>query len=334
MTRKQKLLTIIISSVVAAILIATLIITLVINNNREKTATTIMTCSVNPHVQFVLNAKNEVMQVVALNNEGQAVTMHVDFIGLDAEDAAEMFVKISTEAGYIDANTTGTKVTFDLNGSKKNYDKLEEKIVSQVNGYFDENGIIAGAITSVTEDLKESIKTLKPSAIGIDEQNKDELMAHYLEIANMVEGMEAGRLSVFFQEFDNLYNRCHDEEVEINEKIAQYEKNVADYKAQLETIKDETLKSTISEALRIAENAIKFAKQDITDLGIEFENSKTYLIETMKTQGQAVIENLKSEIQTKITDYSKTLSDHKTYFENNREEVNSKIAAFRATLQA
>ena len=148
---KKKLITIIVSSAIALVLIASLIIGLVINNKREKTAKTIMTCSVNPEIQFVLNDKNEVMKVVALNNDGQAVAMEVDFIGLDAEDAAEMFVTISTKAGFIDVNTTGTAVKFDLNGQKKNYDKLKEKINKQVNAFFDENGIIAGAITSITD---------------------------------------------------------------------------------------------------------------------------------------------------------------------------------------
>ena len=86
-----------------------------------------MTCDVNPKVQFVLNGNNKVMKVVALNDDGYAVTHHVEFIGLKAEDAAEMFVKISTEAGYINPTTNGTKVNIDINGKNKNYNKKGQR---------------------------------------------------------------------------------------------------------------------------------------------------------------------------------------------------------------
>jgi hypothetical protein len=290
-------------------LLATLIIVLVVNNNRAKTPTTIMTCSVNPHVQFVLNAKNEVMQVVALNKEGQAVTLQVDFVGLDAEDAAEMFVKVSTEAGYIDANTTGTKVTFDLNGSKKNYDKLEEKIVSQVNAYFDENGIIAGAITSVTEDLKEAIKTLKPNAIDIDEKNIDELMDHYLQIAEMINGIEANRLDNFYKSYNDIYDKfCEDKQAE-EDKFA-------------------LVGDLINEIIQREYNT------NISSIINKYNEDKNHLLETYKKQGKTALEELKKEIQSKVTAYANILNEHKVYFENNRETINAKIAEFRATLQA
>ena len=84
-----------------------------------------MTCEAQPKVQFVLNGNDKVMKVVALNDDGYAVSHYVEYVGLKAEDAANMFVKISTEAGYISPETDGTKVSIDLNGKKKNYNKLK-----------------------------------------------------------------------------------------------------------------------------------------------------------------------------------------------------------------
>ena len=105
MTKKAKLITIITSAVVAVALIVTAICLIVANANRkkeyelrEKTATSIMTCETNPSVQFVLNGNDKVMRVVALNNDGKALELNGEFIGLTAEDAAELFVKITTKS--------------------------------------------------------------------------------------------------------------------------------------------------------------------------------------------------------------------------------------------
>ena len=93
------------------------------NNHRiditttTKTATTIMTCSVNPSVQFKINANNKVMDVVATNDDGQKLIVKGEFIGLSAEDAAQLFVELSTEAGYINVSTQGTEVSINLTGT-------------------------------------------------------------------------------------------------------------------------------------------------------------------------------------------------------------------------
>lgn len=331
---KKKLITIIVSSAIALVLIASLIIGLVINNKREKTAKTIMTCSVNPEIQFVLNDKNEVMKVVALNNDGQAVAMEVDFIGLDAEDAAEMFVKISTKAGFIDVNTTGTAVKFDLNGQKKNYDKLKEKINKQVNAFFDENGIIAGAITSITDDFKEAVKTLKPNAINIDEKSKEDLMQHYLDITEMINGMEPNKLSKFYEDYNEMYDNFYSQQEALENKITEQETKIAEYKSQLSNLPDGPAKEAIEESLRIAENAIKYIKQDILTIQNDYANSRDYLLETTKRLSESSFETIKSEMQKKLNTFAGKLDEHKAYYENNKSAVDSAIAEFRATLNA
>ena len=175
MSKKAKLITIITSAVVAVALIVLAICLVVANNNREKTQTSIMTCSTNPSIQFVLNGNDKVMSVVALNNDGKALELNASFVGLKAEDAAELFVKLSTESGKIQVNTTGTTVTISFSGLKEDYSKLKDKAVSKVNSYFDEKGIIAGAIGNV-ESLKESLLKLKSTASDVETKTEQELM--------------------------------------------------------------------------------------------------------------------------------------------------------------
>lgn len=334
MTKKKKLITIIVSVAVAVLLITSLIIGLVINSKREKAATTVMTCSVNPQIQFVLNAKNEVMQVIALNNDGQAVAMEVDFIGLDAEDAAEMFVTISTKAGFIDVNTTGTAVNFDLNGSKKNYDKLEEKIKKQVNEYFDENGIIAGAVTTITEDFKEAIKTLKPNALNIDNKSQEELMEHYQNIVEMIDGIAPEKLESWYNSYNELIDTLNAKKADLNAQIAEYESQIADYKTQLESITDATLREIAEEGIATAERIISNIKQGIIDAENEYYRAYNDIHSSLLSLSEKIYQNIKADMDNKLDTYASKLIERRTYFQANKSEVESAIADFRATLNA
>ena len=212
MTKKAKLITIITSAVVAVALIVTAICLIVANANRkkeyelrEKTATSIMTCETNPSVQFVLNGNDKVMRVVALNNDGKALELNGEFIGLTAEDAAELFVKITTKAGKIslDITASGTTVTITFSGSKQDYSEMSKSVVNKVNKFFDENGIIAGAKSQI-EELKESVKRLKPTASDVDTKTLDELFTQYDNIANLVSKVIPDNMASFYAKYDEL----------------------------------------------------------------------------------------------------------------------------------
>jgi len=333
MSKKKKLIISLVSIAVAVLLIATLIIALVINNNREKTAKSVMTCSVNPQVQFVLNDKNEVMKVVALNNDGQALTLKVDFVGLEAADAAEMFVKISTDAGYIDPDTTGTAVNFDISGSKKNYDKIKEDIVAKVNAYFDSQGIIAGAIANIQEDFKDAIKTLKPNALNLDDQNQEELMNHYLEITDMIEGIIPNNLEGFYTSYNSLYETLETERERLNTLITEYENKIADLKTQIEGL-DENLREPIQAQIEQAEKTIKNIRQGIADAESRYHKSLETITNAAKEGFETFKQNLKTEIESKITAAASKLESHKTYYEANKAAVDAKIAEYRNSLNA
>lgn len=334
MTKKQKLIIIIVSICLAVALLTTAIVAIVINSKKSKTATGVMTCDVNPQVQFILNGKDEVMKVVALNNDGYAVTTRVDFIGLDAEDAAKMFVKISTEAGYINAETTGTKVKIDLSGEKKSYNKLKNKITDQVNNYFDENGIIAGAVTTVTKDLKGAIKVLKPNALNIDDKNAEELMNHYLSITNMISGLAPEKLEGFYSSYNSLIDELNKNKSDIEDQIAETEAEIADYKTQLqESGLTETEKTTINTLITQAENAINFMKQGISDAETEFNKSYSLILNNLKKSSEKILKFLETEISNRIDNYKAKLLEHKTNYSNNKAEIDQKIADFRASLE-
>ena len=117
----------IVISAVFVMVVVTLGVILVLFNERKKSNTveTIMTFSVNPSIQIVLNKKDKVIDARATNTDGDKILSQVNFIGLTAKEAARLFVSISTEAKFIDVNTVGTEVLITLTGNKNDYTKLK-----------------------------------------------------------------------------------------------------------------------------------------------------------------------------------------------------------------
>ena len=82
---------------------------------KDTTAYATMECSVNPDVQFVLNSQERVISYVCLNEDAEVLISETNFEGKTAEEAAYLFTKLATEAGYIDPETTGTTVEITIN---------------------------------------------------------------------------------------------------------------------------------------------------------------------------------------------------------------------------
>lgn len=312
MSKKAKLITIITSAVVAVALIVLAICLVVANNNREKTQTSIMTCSTNPSIQFVLNGNDKVMRVVALNNDGKALELNASFVGLKAEDAAELFVKLSTESGKIQVNTTGTTVTISFSGLKEDYSKLKDKAVSKVNSYFDEKGIIAGAIGNV-ESLKESLLKLKSTASDVETKTEQELMKQYQKVADAVSKIVPNEMENFYKKYDEFYAQY------LKAKKA-YEDGLTYWQSLPEGYTEEKCKSAIDILVKDWSSAQELFKKNVAGLAPTVESL------------QQAFNTLRNDFAKLITEYKAELEKHQTEFANNKAEIKQKIADFRASL--
>ena len=337
MTRKQKLITIIVSVVIGIALLTTAIVAIVLNARKNEQAYTIMTCEAQPKVQFVLNGNDKVMKVVALNDVGYAVSHYVEYVGLKAEDAAQMFVKISTEAGYINPETDGTKVSIDLNGKKKSYNKLKNKITNKVNQFFDTYGIIAGALTTVTEDLKEAILTLKPNSQNLENLSDDELIAKYLKITEILtDGITPHRFTTLFDIYNSRDLDRANNVKETQDLIDEHKAEIENFKVQLQDKnKSEDEKEILSGYITQREGWIASLEQDIADIEENFVNTlyKEYLNPARKNS-QTELSQLLTEIQTNINTEKPKLLAHKDTYAKTKVATDAKIAEFRNTLTA
>lgn len=314
MSKRAKLITIITSAVVAVTLIILAVCLVVANNKREKTETTIMSLSVNPSIQFVLNGNDKVMNVVSLNNDGKMLELKGEFTGLKADEAVRVFVKLSVEAGYISADTTGTQVDITLSGLNKNYKGLKDKVIKSANDYFDENGIIAGAVVSIENSLKDSVLKLKSTANGLEDETEAELMKHYLQIAELVDGMLPADISTFFDAYDKAWATYEEELAKINAQIKVVEDTLANFTGT------ETEKANLEKNLDGLKRSINQVKKDCF---IGVKNAKA---------SASTLQNLLQELNAKITANVEKLTARQEYFEAHKTDVKNAIDNYRETL--
>ena len=105
-----------------------------------------MQVDINPSVEFILDADNKVLSVTALNDDGALIIAGEAFVGKTAEDAVELMVSISTEAGYLvkgDLSAGQDGITVSITGDEEAAQKLYDDVKAGVDAFLEESGINA-----------------------------------------------------------------------------------------------------------------------------------------------------------------------------------------------
>lgn len=108
---------------------------------------------------------------------------------------------------------------------------------------------------------------------------------------------------------------------------------IEDYEAQIANLPD-SLKATIRAQLVAQKEVITEANTKVSDAVAKFEQDYKELLEEYKQKSIEVLANLETEINNQITAAKATLDAHRANYEANKEAVQTKIAEYRATLNA
>ena len=308
-----------IAIVVALLLVIAAVVVLIVLNNSKPTS--VMSCSVNPEVQFVLDQNNKVMQVNYLNEDAEVIFKEVKFTGKSAEDAAKLFVQLSTEAGKIDVDTTGTRVNVNIScENPDDFKDLQTKITNKVNEYFDENGIIAGAVTSLTEGVSSAIQKLGVEAKELAELTHEEIMALYQEKSDELKDVAVSLQDDLTAFIETLKNGVY-------ATLDTLETQIASYEAQLERAGiPESVKETVREQLNTV-------KEQFEEMNRKFQEEVDKKLAELKEASKEIFEQAKQALADLRESVKAELSAHKTYFEQNKAEVQAKIKEYRDSLQ-
>ena len=289
---------------------------------RKTSPYAVMELDVNPEVQFVLDTNNKVMHVNYINDDAETLLSDEDLEGLDVKKATEKFVNLCVEAGFLDVNTTKGRVNVTI--YCENLDKLDElssHLKDTINSYFDENGIIAGAVMNIKTTFEEAYNNIAQNAQNFADMTQQEILSLIDETSNDLKDISITLRTELFDFINEL------KENPLFQDMPSLEETIDNLKAELENSKllTDEQKAQINKQIDEIQN-------NLDELLKQFREKLEEKLEELRTLSKEFFENAKQLLNEKIEQTKQLIEQHKQYFEQNREEVLAKIEEHRATL--
>ncbi len=277
------------------------------DDTTQKETVTRITLDVNPSIELIVDNKNKVTAVTALNDDGAIVIAGEAFIGKTPEEATKLILDISLDTGYIvsgnvEAGTNEIKIS--VSGDSEYADKLTKSIKAEVELFIDTEKITAeykeaAALTKAElEKMVESVSELAEEELSKLTEN---------ELYKLLEESRIETATLLTEEMREAYNTAKEYEIEytkrqeyakIMEELggfsamlhSSYKKAVDDYHAAIEEVENfryENLISPTSEyqkaLLKMREAKVEFLKerQYVASLSI---NDSEYLAAKISLQ--------------------------------------------------
>lgn len=317
---KGKIIALILSIVL--IVSALVVCLIIIFPKGESKAKAVMECSVNPDVQFVLDTNDRVLQVNFLNEDAEVLLNGVDFKGKTAEEAGKYFVQLCTEAGYINANTTGHRVdiTFSCENPSE-FEQIQQKVVKSINKYFDDNGIIAGAVASINTSFNDALTKLGVSASEFNNLTNEEKLALIKSKSEELKDVAVSLRDDINTYIEQLKNS------DAFKRIPTLEESIAELENQINSSSlDTNTKNLLIQQL----NSIKSQLKQLQD---QLKQQIDAKMNDLKQQSKAIFNSAKQVLQQRKNEAKQILEQHKQQFEANSETIKSQIEAYRNSLK-
>lgn len=212
----------------------------------------VMNVSLNPQVEFLLDAENKVVSVNALNDEGNFIITQATFKDLSAEDAVEMFLKVSKENGFLvegelKAGENEVKISISGDDVKKLYNQVVESaeeyvktlgvnVKMQLDKVLDKE-YLEGLVAQCMKELEES---------EIAQKTEAELLA-------LIEKSRQQTEALFSQELKTLFYEERALEIKKAE-LESFIKAVKENSSALVSAALVTIQSTIDEVVELYED--------------------------------------------------------------------------------
>src|SRR5690554_5769587 len=103
-------------------------------------AATYIGVDINPSIEFTVDENNEVVSFKLLNEDAEIVAADLDFLGMDFEEALELYLDAAVEAGYLDVNREDNAILLTVaNEDTKVEEQIRERIREKTNQVFNKH---------------------------------------------------------------------------------------------------------------------------------------------------------------------------------------------------
>lgn len=314
--------------VLVAVLIVAIVLVIVFSNKGNDDAAAVMQLETNPGVQLVLNGNDKVIGEVALNADGEKLLANVSFIGLKAEVAAEKFASTAAGMDKINDSTTSTpavgksttvKITISAEKTAE-YSDLASKAKKAVNDYFADNGIFAGAVTSVNTDIKAALNTMGASAAEYANMTTKELLEFAKTTANDLDKVAIELRSNLTTKFEQLYNtilKAHEATLDLAKKALDAAKQAG---------------INVDNAQKAYDNALAEYKKFKAELEKQYKD----FVKQVQTQSEQILNAVKTAATQAYNEtvalYNAHVQEFKNLANDAKQARKTSIAEFQASL--
>ncbi len=184
------------------------------DTKNETRDTAVMTVSLNPEVEFVLNSDDVVVAVNALNEEGNLILSADVFVGKDKETAVKTFVQVSKETGFlVTGNVKAGENEINVSISGKDAQARYDEVKAKLDEYFDEEKITA-TVAQAKEDVNAFIDAQVAKVAPYLEAAKIKAMDYAEKIKVIMDSAEE-TAEMYSEEVKNAYYRAKADAYEI-----------------------------------------------------------------------------------------------------------------------
>ncbi len=309
---------------------------------KTKKEETVMNISCNPSVEFILDKDNKVVSVTALNEDGNVILVGETFVGLTADEAAKLFVKISTETGFIvEGSASNNEVKVSISGDSKKANQIYDDVKSKVSKYLSDNNInvnLKNIEAPTLDELKALVKDAYPT---IEDEVLNSLSES--ELINYLKEVRIQTKDLFSQGLKDAFVAMKDYEIEFakDEKtleiinsldstyslvISQYSaavKNLNNAKVKLEEARNKYLLSETSD-YQVKLKELNNAKDELLKAKNELANMEEGLAKQTKALEVASLE----------TAYGLKETAYNTYYNSANLAIDSSLLAINTIIKS
>ena len=261
----------------------------------------VMNVSLNPEIEFVLDSKDKVVSVNALNEEGNVIISgSAEFVGKDADEAVKLFIEISKDTGYmvsgrLESGENEVKVA--ISGDTKKAQKLFNEIQTTVNKTLEDldiEGTIKKADALTKEYLQNLVSECAPylDAAKVDYLKKRNELSQ-LPAESVTEEMKA-LLQTLDTAVENAETALNNAYTTINETLDSVKQSVnTAYTAVINKLNE--LHITISKTIDTTSESMT---QAITDFTTKFETDYAQVKEDAKNR----VDNMRNSLVAPLSE--------------------------------
>lgn len=177
------------------------------DNQANARDTAVMTVSLNPKVEFVLDSNDVVVAVNALNEEGNLIVSADVFVGKDKETAVQTFVQVSKETGFlVTGNVKAGENEINVSISGKDAQARYEEVKAKLDEYLSKEKIDA-TVAQAKEDINAFIDAQVAKVAPYLEAAEIKAMDYAEKIKMLMESAEE-TAKMYSEEVKNAYYRA------------------------------------------------------------------------------------------------------------------------------